>query len=103
MSLDDVRKECVGGSWVPILVIEHNGEKIIPVFERTDIARRFVQRNLPRAWVCGVVDLDMDDAKRLDEMGCSCITYHYPRKLQDAVDFNIVVLEEKECELQVRR
>ena len=63
MCYRDVLIECTTGKWVPILVMRpDDGTPVVPCFQSIDVARNFAGRNLPRSWLCGVVNLTMRDA-----------------------------------------
>ena len=93
MTVTDVQKECVFEKWVPLMVMRMNDKVILPCFRHTDVARRFIERNLPKGTVCGVVNLTIRDAEWIDEKGWSPAVYDFPRKLTDVVEFDVEILE----------
>lgn len=102
MSFKDVKDECVSGKWIPILVMRVDGETIIPLFESQQMAYRFRARNLPKKWICGVINVPLAEAQWLDSKGFKAVTFRYPRKLGDIVEFDIEVMEcQEETELEL--
>lgn len=91
----ELRNECTKGKWLPILIIRTDDDDtpIIPVFDRTDLAARFVKRNLPSNWICGVLNLQPSDAEYMDSKGWKAIKYNYPRKIKDAIEFDIEIID----------
>ena len=94
MSCRDVLVECTAGKWVPILVMRpDDGPPVVPCFQSIDVARNFARRNLPKNWLCGVVNLRLGDAEWIEGKGWEVVVYGFPRKLKDVVPFDIEVLE----------
>lgn len=93
MTLKEFKQECLAGRWLPILVMRANNEIIVPIFDTASIAGKFVARNLPSNWECGVIAMQIRDAQMMDERGWKAIKFVFPRKLKDLVDFDIEILE----------
>ena len=93
MSVRDVVAECVPGKWVPLLVMRHEGKVILPLFTETSVARRFVERNVGRKWISGTVNVTLEDAKWIDDKGWAPAVYEFPRRLKEAVEFDVEILE----------
>lgn len=95
MSRSDVTKECQVDKWIPILVMRPHtgGGTIVPLFVEPTVALRFRERNLPKDWLCGVMAIQMDDAKFMDDKGLKAITYDFPRHIKNFVDFDVEVVE----------
>jgi hypothetical protein len=94
MTIKELKEECTAGKWLPMLIMQaDDNSPIIPIFDTVDIAVRFAKKNLPKEWVCGIVDIKLRDAKWMDEKGWKAIKFTYPRKLKDIVKFNVEILE----------
>jgi hypothetical protein len=94
MTTKEIKEECGSGKWLPILVMRTDEiSPIVPVFESSLLANRFVKRNLPANWLCGVVKLTMFDAQLMDSKGWKALKFNYPRKVTDFIDFDIEILE----------
>jgi hypothetical protein len=95
MTPAELKKECTVEKWLPILIIRTAGDDtpIIPLFDRMDLASRFVERNLPPKWICGVLNLQPSDAELIDSKGWKAIKYDYPRKIKDVVKFDVEIID----------
>lgn len=86
--------ECQQEKMLPILVMRTPNEgPIVPVFRNTKTAKTFIKRNLPKNWVCGLVNLTMHEAQLMDEKGWKAICYSFPRVLKDVLQFDIEIFE----------
>ena len=94
MSHFDVLRECPQG-WLPVLVFRKRGEarSVIPTFVDSAVAHRFRQRNLPKGWVCGVVELSREEIAELARRGVREWPCTYPHKVRDYSEFCVEILE----------
>jgi hypothetical protein len=95
MTRQELKEECSSEKWIPILVMWEIGKNypVVPLFETATLAGKFVRRNLPKEWLCGVVDIKMRDAEWMDMKGWKATELTFPRKLKDVVRFDIEILE----------
>ena len=90
MSFKEVKDECSSG-WIPLLVYEFEGRKIIPVFKDINICRDFLKRNMPKGWLYGAVELNKSDIESIAERECKF--FDWPNKIKDLVEFDIDIIE----------
>ena len=104
MTSRDLKAECISGKWLPILVYSNgDGIPIVPLFETVAMAAKFSKRNLPKTWLCGVLNLHKRDAEWMDSKGWRACKFDYPRKLKDVVKFDVEILEfEQDHELAIK-
>jgi hypothetical protein len=95
MGLQEIRAECKPERWVPILVMRCEGKTKVPTFTNPDVAKQFVRRNLPERWRkgSGVVNVTAEYARIFKSKGWEVLTYDFPRKMVDIVEFDIEVVE----------
>jgi hypothetical protein len=95
MTAKEIKEECISGKWLPILVMRTNSEDnpIVPMFDSVSVVSKFIKRNLPPNWLCGIVDLCPQDAQWMDSKGWKAIKFDYPRKMKDIVDFDVEIIE----------
>lgn len=101
MTLGEVKRECVGGKWVPVLFYYEDETPIFPVFPSQDMAKRFAQRNVPKAWLTGCVNLDEDDVNAIRGKGV-VVLMGYPKRI--VAKYSVEVIEyhpDKDVEVQV--
>lgn len=107
MKFEEIQKECVPGKWAPLVVYRQDDKTILPLFESPKLARRFAERNLPKEWLTGIVNLNPPDGAILDKKGILQKLFTvFPNKLTDIVEFDIVVHEfdpDTEVEVQAVR
>lgn len=92
MTKQEVMKECQAEKWIPILVMRPDKDNcVVPLFENCQIGHRFVERNLPKDWLYGVIPIDvqLDDLRK--SVGWEVVVYSYPKKVQ--VEFDVEILE----------
>lgn len=83
MNIGEIEKECVKGKWIPLLVLKEENKTILPVFNLQDVARKFVQRNLPKSWNHGCVLLSDSDIEVILKKGWIIEGFNFPRRLCD--------------------
>ena len=95
MNSKELKEECTAGKWLPILVMrtDEGAKPIVPMFDSTKVAAKFVKRNLPRGWLCGTVNMRLKDAQWMDDNGWKAIKFDYPRIMKDIVEFDIEIFE----------
>jgi len=103
MKLQDIRNECLAQKWVPLLVFHQDDKTILPLFESATVARRFSERNLPKKWLTGAVNLDLRDGEIIGKKDIQCVVYQFPQKLKDFVEFDVEIHEyDSDKELEVK-
>lgn len=104
MNVRDIRQECRPEKWVPLVVYRKEDKTFLPLFESPRIARRFAERNFPKKWLTGIVNLNPLDFESIAEKGIVCITLEWQKKMKNTVEFDIVVHEydpDTEVEVEV--
>ena len=93
MSLREVFKECRTGKFVPLLVYEFDGQRILPYFSAESTCRRFCERNLPKKWPSGAVHLTQADLEVLAKHKIQVKDFQWPRNIKDVVTWDVHVHE----------
>jgi hypothetical protein len=102
MKLKDIKNECLTQKWVPLVVFRRGGKTILPLFESTNIARRFAERNFSKEWLTGAVNLNPQDEVILGKKGIIRMLFKFPTKLKDTVEFDIEIHEfDRNTEVEV--
>jgi hypothetical protein len=105
MTLNEIETECVSKKWVPILIFrkKQNDTPCVPVFQTSDIAIRFVKKNLPKNWINACVYLNSFDYKELISKNWILKEIRYPQRI-DFSEFSIEIFElKKEPDFRVNR
>lgn len=95
IKINEIQKECIAGKWIPLLILNKNNKKILPVFNLPDIARNFIKRNLPKNWTHGCVFLSDSDIEKILKNGWEIQPFDFPRKLNESpeVEFDFEIHE----------
>jgi hypothetical protein len=98
MSFSQVKKECGGEGWVPLLIyrLEHEGETftVLPIFSTEEVCRKWCKRNLPKEWgLSGGVFLTDEDIPTIEEKGWRVQMFEWPNKVKDFVTFDVEPIE----------
>lgn len=91
MGVEEVVKEC--SSWIPLLVIKHDGKTVLPTFISEEICKKFCKKNLPKDWFFGCVNLTYEDVEVLATKDLEVLEFTFPRLLKDAFEFGIEIHE----------
>lgn len=91
LDIDQLEKECVKGKWIPLCVLKKrdSGEIFLPIFNLSDICKRFAMRNLPKDWSKGWVLLTQEDYLELDKKGWQFMLFDFPRIVNDDRDYEL--------------
>jgi len=93
MKLKDINDECLPQKWAPLVVFRQDGKTILSLFDSPLIAKRFAERNFPKTWLTGMVNLNPRDFEILNEKGILCTTFQFPRKLKPTDELDIIIHE----------
>jgi hypothetical protein len=91
LNVSQMHKECVGGKWIPLLVLKERstGTIHLPIFNIDDICKKFVARNLPKEWSKGCVHLTQEDANLIENKGWKYMLFDFPRKINEHPDYEM--------------
>lgn len=79
MSVNEV-KECEQNEFVPIAVERVDGKTYVPLFTDKKLAKRSKERNLPKDWPTGVVQMHTKHIEKIKEMGFIPYVCDFPKK-----------------------
>lgn len=91
LDINNIEKECVAQKWIPLTVLKRKYDKkiLLPVFNLTDIAFKFIVRNLPKNWKHGCVYLSDSDIEKILKKGWQIEPFDFPRKVNEHPDFDM--------------
>lgn len=89
LGVNEIKKECIAGKWIPLLVLRKGEDVILPVFNLIDIAKNFTKRNLPKEWKHGCVYLCKDDIAAIIKKGWKIEPFNFPKKINENIEIEM--------------
>lgn len=91
LKLHEIKQECVGEAWVPVVSVQEKGKDnpTILLFGTQDTAYKFAKRNLDRKWLKGCVTLTEEDIRWIKGKGWDIMELSFPRKLNSHPDYTL--------------
>lgn len=81
------RESCYKEGWVPLLVVRPRDNPTAPpsviLFRNAFVAEKFIQKNQPKGWLPGIIDLTDEDLARMESNGWTFTWLDHERKIGD--------------------
>lgn len=82
--------QCIRENWIPLLVYHKNDKIYVPCFEEMSIARRFCNRNFPKKWLKGSIELSIYEIDFIKENDWEIVVLDFPKLLNYKIDHKII-------------
>lgn len=80
MSSKDMLKELPEFKACPIMCYEESGKNIVPIFPRQSLAVDFANRNTPKSFTIGTMEVFQSNIDQLESNGYKVIEINWPKK-----------------------
>jgi hypothetical protein len=91
LTLEEMKQECQIENWAPVLILRTPEGIVVPLFRDPHVCLKFIQRNIPRGQMAGIMGMSECDTKRFTDKGWKIDWHSFPKMYTSRPGYQIDV------------